>query len=80
MMVIPRLTCSAQTLQIILNLDHYSAIKTSLYLWSIKYGTNQKHVGYGLQTKKSSGFLTLSILSLSERTFAKDGKMQTAWK
>lgn len=44
MMVILRLTCSAQTLQIILNLDHYSAIKTSLYLWAIKYGTNQKHV------------------------------------
>lgn len=28
MMVILRFTCSAQTLQIILNLDHYSAIKT----------------------------------------------------
>lgn len=42
MMVILRFTCSAQTLQIILNLDHYSAIKTSLYLWSIKHGTNQK--------------------------------------
>lgn len=39
MMVILRFTCSAQTLQIILNLDHYSAIKTSLYLWSIKHGT-----------------------------------------
>lgn len=36
-----------------IKLDHHSAINTSLYLWPIKYGTNQKHVGYGLQTKKS---------------------------
>lgn len=42
MIVILRFTCAAQTLQIILNLDHYSDIKTSLYLWAIKHGTKQK--------------------------------------